>query len=339
MQFSASNSGVGLSGGRDRGPFGLDDIAADAAAKKMSSSFSVTPSSAPPEGAGKTVSFMDPARDESGAGHRPSGGEALVPTSGTGPWLPTRPLVVGGETIELVGAAGNSDERDGDQCRVMPWLNRPVMARPPIAAGVTDGHEPTHLTRPSFHLSFSASPSAGAVKAESLSVTPSEGAVKTDITAANESSGSHSDDRHCDSEVPCPEVGSEPMYEDLAREKESAGQSLAKNASVVFSKSAEPQVQIPEPVSRSSLGASSTLGLGRSGTGSDDITDSAEATVSVQGEAEAEAGESNASSASHQQDSEARQNKAGQGKHRGAYIHTCSYIYTYIYIYMYVYLY
>ena len=39
----------------------------------------------------------------------------------------------GGDPIvfELVGEAGNSDERDGDQRRVVPWPNRPVNGTAP----------------------------------------------------------------------------------------------------------------------------------------------------------------------------------------------------------------
>ena len=45
----------------------------------------------------------DPAHDECGAGHRPSGGEALVPTRGTGPRIPCPE--VGSEPIQILEPA------------------------------------------------------------------------------------------------------------------------------------------------------------------------------------------------------------------------------------------
>ena len=57
--------------------------------------------------------------------------------------IPFQPIVF----TELVGETGNSDEADGDQCRVGERFNHPVPPRPPIPGGVTVGQVPAHLSR------------------------------------------------------------------------------------------------------------------------------------------------------------------------------------------------
>ena len=106
------------------------------------------------------VPALESLMSEAGVGHRQSGGEVLAEKC-QGPWLPT----------ELVGEAGNSDERDGDQCRGLQLASSPSQDTAPHRVWCDSRPsacppEPRHIDSTNSPASLHGFAEANAIKSE-----------------------------------------------------------------------------------------------------------------------------------------------------------------------------